>query len=170
MRADTRRDLAACTSASTRTRACRRPVRRHPSVVQTLLAQFQPRGSELITVEAELERLEAKVISAEQQDDDGGEAPTLQRASYVDDQIIAELAWNYETGNADFIVYDRHTYELRRQDAVETPEGLIVPPSFCTGVVTPGCGIPGCVLVPTERTSSATRMMEKGLYLIVNLL
>jgi hypothetical protein len=74
----------------------------------------------------------------------------IERASYVDDDVIAELAWNPETGGPDFIIFDRHTGDVSRADRFDTPVGTIVVPGMCQRIVTPGHPIEGAVFVPTD--------------------
>lgn len=62
--------------------------------------------------------------------------------------VFAELAWGH--AGPDFIIYDCGTQKVSRCDRLETPTGLIFPPSICAGIVTPGSPIPGSVLVPSE--------------------
>ena len=78
----------------------------------------------------------------------GGEAPTREAASYADDDYMAELAWNRDDKCADYVVFNRKTEELTRETELPTPSGVVVPPSMCHGIVTPGGHIPGAVYVP----------------------
>ncbi|MEE9296467.1 MAG: hypothetical protein V3W34_16105 [Phycisphaerae bacterium] len=75
---------------------------------------------------------------------------TSQAASYADGGVIVELAWNTDVGGPDFIVYERATGNVSRTERVDTARGVIVPPSVCAGIVTPGTPVPGSVLVPTD--------------------
>ena len=86
-------------------------------------------------------------IQAEAPDE---EADALERASYADDQLLVELAYNVETASADLIVYDRDTRETSRGEYVDTAIGRIVPPEICAGIVSPGTPVPGTIRVPTE--------------------
>ncbi|MBU0717385.1 MAG: hypothetical protein KJ749_03980 [Planctomycetes bacterium] len=101
-------------------------------------------------VEAELEALELRVkddIDSAAREESG---PVLERASYVDDAIIAELTWNWDSAAADFIVRNRETGETARARQLETASGIITPPAACDGIVTPGPGVEGAALLPSE--------------------
>ncbi len=80
---------------------------------------------------------------------DPKEKPT-EAASYVDEHLIVELAWNDRKGGVDFVVSDRATHTVSRAERVETGIGAIVPPECCSGIVTPGDPIGGTVFVPTQ--------------------
>lgn len=79
-------------------------------------------------------------------DEDGA----IEASSYVDESLIVELAWNWEQGRPDFVQYDRKTSAISRDVRIETPSGILCPPSCWRGIVTPGWPIDGSVLVPTE--------------------
>lgn len=89
------------------------------------------------------------LIDGSQQDDDEREEAT-EATSYVDDDIIVELAWNCETHQVGFICFDRHTHKVRRSQRVQTAVGPLCPPTAWRGICTPGYGVPGCVLLPTD--------------------
>lgn len=78
----------------------------------------------------------------------------IERASYVDDNLIVELAWSFDTGRPDFIVFDRQTQRVTRADSVTVPGGVLIAPSFAHGVLTPAYPIPGTVFVPSEYDES----------------
>ena len=81
---------------------------------------------------------------------DSDEMPAVEAASHRDESVIVELAWNVQAGAPDFVVYDRKTGSVSRQDSVETTVGRLVLPEFTRHIVTPGGDVEGAVLVPTE--------------------
>lgn len=96
-----------------------------------------------------LERAELAVLEKTVGDMDS-DGPTRECASYVDHETIAELAWNNETGEPDFLVYDRATRTVRRDTRVKLAGITIVLPRGAESVCTSGGARPGCVLLPTE--------------------
>lgn len=109
-------------------------------------------GVDAGTIEGELEAAElavlAKIDEMERQGADASEP--MECASYIDDEVIAELAWNIDKAGPDFIVYDRATGIVSRADKVQTATGPICVPGICKGIVTPGSPISGLVYLPTE--------------------
>ncbi|HUU94500.1 MAG TPA: hypothetical protein VM487_02075 [Phycisphaerae bacterium] len=84
------------------------------------------------------------------QDEEDDDAIVREAAAYADDEIIIELAWNVGTGAPDFIVYSKDSGNIERAAQLDTAAGKLVPPSACTGIVTPGYPIQGSILLPTE--------------------
>ncbi len=103
-------------------------------------------------VAKELEALELRIKDNldEVREADSQEKTAVERAGHVDESIIVELAWNWQLGAVDFIIFDRVTKGLRRSEQVDTTVGTISPPSIRQGVVTPGSTVPGMVFIPTE--------------------
>ena len=97
---------------------------------------------------AELEKLELEGLKKIQAAHEA-EAGRIQRASYVDAHVIAELAWNEQIGRADFITYFRADQNIDRTEQLKTEFGTIVPPVMCPGIVTPDSARPGAVFLPT---------------------
>ena len=81
-------------------------------------------------------------------------------ASHVDDNLIVELAWNYDLKREDFIVFDRTTGKVSRCVEVDTVSGPIMPPAGLRGIVTPDGEIGGMVLLPTASDRSAVDTMK----------
>ncbi len=104
-----------------------------------------------------LERAEFAAVEADEakRGDDGdlGDV-TGEAAGFVDDAVVAELAWSHSDGRADFIVYDRATGEANRLDSVATAAGTITVPSISAGIVTPGGRVRGSLYVPSEHDPS----------------
>jgi len=101
----------------------------------------------------ELERVEHAAWAAadEVANEEAAEAAELtERANYVDDARITELAWNRKEQQADFITYDRHTSKVERTQGVETAAGPLGIPTICKGITTPGGEISGNVLLPDD--------------------
>jgi len=79
-----------------------------------------------------------------------GDRPVRHAASYVDEKIIAELAWNRGEAQPDFIGYNRRTRKANHVSRLDTPNGAIEPPESWQGIVTPGGPVIGMVFVPTD--------------------
>lgn len=94
----------------------------------------------------ELDRLDVENASS-------GNA-SIDAATYTDDDMMVELAWDAECGGMDFIICDRKSGDVSRAAHVGTARGVLVPPDIGTGIVTPGTPIVGSILVPTECESS----------------
>lgn len=95
--------------------------------------------------------VETEALAIMESDDGGtGHVSLKQAASFTSDTRLAELAWNAESGEADFIVYDRVTAQTSRTEAIEATGGTIIVPTICSGIVTPGGDVPGSVYLPTE--------------------
>ncbi len=129
--------------------------KRHQLAVKWAANQALQNGNLLTTmaIEAELERAEIPArtklneLVAEEQDDKDS---ATEAASYVDADLIAELAWNDKTRRADFIVYDRTSGDVTRSDTVEVGGATLIPPRCSADITTPGGNIPGTVLLPCE--------------------
>ena len=80
---------------------------------------------------------------------DAEDVEPIECASYADDGLIVELGWNRKRGSADFIIYSREQDKPSRAAEINTSIGLIIPPSICTGIVTPGGDVPGNIYLPT---------------------
>ncbi len=97
-----------------------------------------------------LEKVELKVL-AEINRIENEEEPSVrvfERVSYLDDEVMAELAWNEVDAVPEFIVYDRKRGGIDRRSFLGIPEGKIVVPCMSEGIVTPGHPIDGSVIVP----------------------
>lgn len=105
-----------------------------------------------VEVARALEKVEhAAMCEADDGQGEDTEGVALEQASHVDEQQIAELAWNSASGSADFIVFQRDAQRIERRDVLKTYTGDVVPlRSARAGFVTPGGGIEGNVLLPTE--------------------
>ncbi|UCC31250.1 MAG: hypothetical protein JSU86_03030 [Phycisphaerales bacterium] len=93
--------------------------------------------------------LDALPVIEDQLSEDKEEVVGVATASYVDDDLIVELAWNSEADAPDLIRCDRRTQEISRASHIEVNNALLCPPRAWRGVVTPGFPLPGCVFVPT---------------------
>lgn len=113
------------------------------------------------SVVAELERKELLVksqIDDSMDGEDGDEdLPCIECASFVDNNIIAEMAWNYDIGRPDFIVYDRESNEITRKQIIHKDEYAITIPKCWKGICTPGGYIKGMILIPSN-----TRTIAEG--------
>ncbi len=100
---------------------------------------------EVSDIELAIEELE---LTSGDEDDGGGEI--FPGATYADARMIAELAWNLELGEPDFIIFNRDAETYTRADRIMLGgQTLVTPPSW-QGIVTPGGSVPGTVFVPTE--------------------
>ena len=88
--------------------------------------------------------------------DDEAAPPATECASFVDDDRIVELAWDAESGEPDFIIYDRNSQAVSRVNRVDVAIGSIIPPAAAKGVCTPGAPIPGNVYLPTACDEAGT--------------
>lgn len=107
--------------------------------------------TELIAVEIERVEIAAmpELEKIREQGDDAG--PVVELPNYVDDDLIAELAWNTSTDAPDFIICDRNQKIAGRGESVTVAGGRrLIVPSSASGIVTPGGGIRGTIFLPTE--------------------
>lgn len=102
--------------------------------------------------ESELERKEFQVkeLLDNPIDSEDGDLPHIERASIIDKEIIAEMAWNYKLGRPDFIIYDRESKTITREEAIEKDGYTIIPPKCWRGICTPGEHIEGSILIPSN--------------------
>jgi hypothetical protein len=94
----------------------------------------------------ELERAELTAFPVVGDEGDEGDARQRGAASYIDEDVIADLAWNSDAGEPDFIVFDRKERTVHRASMVADH---VVPPSLAKVVCTPGGNISGCCFLPT---------------------
>ncbi len=108
------------------------------------------------SVESELERKEfhVKELLDNPIDGEDNDLHCIETASYIDDTVIAELAWNRDGGQPDFIIYNRESSEWSRLSTITIGKTLYIPPKICRGIVTPGGHIPGMVFVPSGYDAS----------------
>ena len=99
----------------------------------------------------ELDRLEQEAFEAlrNQEREDNTRSSLAEVASYIDDAVIVELAWNRDKGKADFLVFFREDQNTDRADHYDSPIGTVTPPVMGPGIVTPGGSVEGAVLLPT---------------------
>lgn len=109
-------------------------------------------GEALSTAEIEsaLEVAEISALAAlddlcderEEGDDDAGQV-----ASHVDEDRIVEMAFG--DAGVDFIVFDRHTFQVERTESIEVGESIVTPPRCWKGVCNSMVHLGGTVLLPT---------------------
>ena len=129
-------------------------------------------GSAVIAPEAIEEALgvaENRLIESSESGSESLELPAPeQRASFIDENIVAELAWNLEKSRPDFIVFDRKTAAIRREELVQTKGGHFEVLSGWQRMVTPGLNLDGAVFVPTDCNSKGEEALRKDVAEFVN--